>query len=287
MRLRRKKELKQRHKPHDDDHIDETWLIPYADLLTLLLALFIILFASSSLDAKKFDQLSAVFNAAFNGGTGLFQKSTIVPITDTPADKSKKTIAEIAQGKQTPTQSTLQQSQQSQQQQQIAQEQQVRETVELQELKQKIDKYIEDNKLTTELKTELNDKKLIIKISDNALYASGSATLKPEAQKLAVAISNILEQYPTYEVTVSGHTDNRPIQTQEFKSNWDLSSTRAVNFMTHMLQNTALVPANFSAVGYGEFRPIATNDTEEGRSTNRRVEVSIIRNITQTPSPAN
>lgn len=154
------------------------------------------------------------------------------------------------------------------------------ETKELQKLKEELDRYIAENDLSTQLKTELNSRQLKIVIRDNALFDLGSADVKPEAEKLAVAISELLVKYPDYNVVVSGHTDNLPIRTARFRSNWDLSAFRALNFMNILLENDDLNPARFSTVAYGEHQPVASNETEEGRARNRRVEVSIIRNVT-------
>lgn len=252
--------MKKRHKPHEEEHADETWLIPYADLLTLLLALFIVLFATSKVDLKKFDELMISFNSVLNGGNGVFEKSSLIPIGTNTAQKAKIEAADKTVKKQ-----QLEQMQ--------------KEMQDLENLKKKIDAYIEKNGLNNQLQTTLNKQQLVLKISDNALFPSGSANVKPEAQKLASNIATLLEQYPQYEVIVSGHTDNRPIHTAEFESNWDLSTGRALNFMKILIQDNTLDQKRFSAVGYGEFRPVDSNDTEEGRAKNRRVEVSIIRDI--------
>ncbi|RYD02856.1 hypothetical protein N752_22860 [Desulforamulus aquiferis] len=95
-------------------------------------------------------------------------------------------------------------------------------------------------------------------------------------EKVSV-IGTILDEYPQYEVIVSGHTDSVPINNYQFESNWDLSSKRAINFMKLLLQNDSLDPKRFSAIGYGEYRPVSDNATEEGRAQNRRVEVKIKR----------
>ena len=87
----------------------------------------------------------------------------------------------------------------------------------------------------------------------------------------------MLEPYNDYEILVTGHTDTRPINTVEFPSNWELSTKRAVNFMKILLENEAFDPQRFGAIGYGEYRPVDTNETEEGKAKNRRVEVSILR----------
>lgn len=250
-----------------DEHMDESWLIPYADILTLLLALFIVLFASSSVDAKKFDQLMVSFNSVLSGGTGIFENATVVPIgTDTARKGRDETTDDIPQKNKDETELEKQIKQ---------------ETIELENLKEKIDQYIQENGLNSQLTTELNKFQLVLRISDNALFPSGSANVKPEAQKLALAISDLLVAYPQYEVIVSGHTDDRPINTVQFNDNWDLSSARSLNFMKYLISNDKIDQSRFSSTGYGEHHPIATNDTEAGRAANRRVEVSIIRNIVE------
>jgi chemotaxis protein MotB len=250
--------VKRKRKEHHDEHMDETWLIPYADLLTLLLALFIILFASSQLDSKKYDQIMRSLSSAFTGGTNFFSPSATVPLDTEPKTKEQDEI------KQNVAEAKLQQ-----------------EIAELTRLKEQIDQYIRDNGLNTELETKLTEEMLMIRIRDHALFASGSANLKPEARKLALAISDMLTQYPKYQIEVAGHTDNIPIHTPEYPTNWDLSSGRALNFMKILLLNNRINPARFRSIGYGEYRPVDTNDTPEGRSKNRRVEVSIIRNLNE------
>lgn len=253
--------MNKKRKPHHEDHLDETWLIPYADLLTLLLALFIILFASSEMDSKKYDSIMRSLNNAFTGGVSFFEQPQVVPVPGDPAsDLQKKT--EDAKAKQE------------------EQLNQVRkETADLQELKQKIDNYIETNQLSTQLETKLTQDLLMITIRDNALYSSGSATVKPDAQKLAVTISDLLQNYPQYQIEVAGHTDNVPIRNAEFETNWDLSTKRALNFMKILLENPNVSANRFRAIGYSEYRPIDTNNTADGRAKNRRVEVSILRTV--------
>lgn len=258
--------MSKRRKQHHEDHMDEGWLIPYADLLTLLLALFIILFASSEVDSKKYDQIMRSLNSAFNGGTNIFEATSVVPITKDPTDQVNKKAEDFKT-----EQPTLQQSKEQQAQME-------KEMADLKELKQKLDQFIQDNGLTTQLETRLTNELLMITIRDNALYASGSAEVKPDARKLAQSISNMLTQYPNYQVEVAGHTDDIPINTKEFETNWDLSSKRALNFMKILLQNDKIGQSRFSAIGYGEYHPIDDNRTADGRAKNRRVEVSILRN---------
>lgn len=259
---------KKRHEPHEE-HIDETWLIPYADLLTLLLALFIILFASSKIDTKKYDSIMQGLNAGFNGGTGLFQTSNIVPLNIAPNIEKKKEDEQKTQ------EQTTQQDQQSK----AMSEKESKEAKDLKELQEKLEGYIKDNGLTTQLETKLNEDMLKITIRDNALFQSGSADIKPESQVLAQTISGMLSAYKEYNVEVAGFTDNRPINTREFQSNWDLSAKRSLNFMKFLILNDKIDPSHYRSIGYGEYQPIDTNATVDGRAKNRRVEVNILRQL--------
>lgn len=250
---------KHRHEEHEE-HADESWLLPYSDLMTLLLALFIVLYAASSVNVSKLEELSQAFKTAFSSGISILDKSAAVQSeTDDLGKRQREERAETAKNRET----LAKQEQQN-----------------LEKLKKQLDQYIKKGGLSSQLETSLNQSQLLITIRDNALFPSGSANIKPDARKLAVAIGNMLEQYPDYEIIVSGHTDNQPISTYEFASNWELSSKRAINFMKILLENPAFNPGKFSAIGYGEYRPLDANDTDAGRAKNRRVEVSILRKYT-------
>ncbi|BBI30788.1 flagellar motor protein MotB [Cohnella abietis] len=251
---------KKRHEPHEE-HIDESWLLPYSDLMTLLLALFIVLFAASSVNTAKLQEMSQAFKSAFSTGIGILDNGGLTQ--DNKLKKnSNQTLPRRDEGRKDKSRETLKQEEQQN----------------LEELKQQLDKYIKKNGLSSALDTQLNNSQLLITIRDNALFPSGSANIKQDSQKLASAIGQMLQQYPDYEILVTGHTDNQPINTAEFPSNWELSSKRAINFMKILLENSAFDPKRFSAIGYGEFRPLESNTTDAGRATNRRVEVSILRN---------
>lgn len=236
---------------HHEEHMDETWLVPYSDILTLLLALFIVLFASAQVDQKKFDQIAQAFSSAFNNGSPWIMEGNKNPVNGQPAPMPKLE----GEGK---DQAYRQENNQ------------------LIEAKQLIDKYIQENKLTGDLQTVLTEEGLMIRIKDSALFPSGSAEMLPESRRFGAAIAKMLVPLQQ-KVIISGHTDNVPINTREFPSNWDLSSKRALNFMKFLLAQESLQPQRFSAIGYGEYRPVMTNDNNDGRSKNRRVEVLIQR----------
>jgi chemotaxis protein MotB len=240
---------KKRGKPTEHE-ASEAWLLPYSDLLTLLLALFITLFAMSQTDEKKVADMAQAFTSAFNaGGPSFFDKAgpSESRYAEMPSDEDRGNSAYIAENQQ------------------------------LEQVKKQLDQYIEQNHLKEQLSTELTEDGLMIRIKEKALFPSGSAELVPESQKIGPIIAGLL--VPLAErVVISGHTDNVPISTARYPSNWELSSQRALNFMKFiMAQDGRLNPARFSAVGYSEYHPVASDDTEEGRVQNRRVEVLIAR----------
>lgn len=260
---------KKKRTNHEEEHIDETWLIPYADLLTLLLALFIVLFASSIIDQQRLDQISKSFSIAFNNGVGLFQNPALIELPESISSMKERQSADRSDNDSTVTEEDVQS---------YLAKMFEQETQQLVELQQQLDTYIEEQGLSSQLETTLNNHQLLITFSDTALYDPASADLKPEAQALARSIGDMLAGYPEYEIMISGHTDNVPINTVRFPSNWELSTMRAVNFMKILLESD-IDPARVSSAGFGEYRPVADNDTVEGRAANRRVEVSIMRNF--------
>lgn len=116
---------------------------------------------------------------------------------------------------------------------------------------------------------------IVITLPDTLLFSSGSAELKPEATDVLTRIADKLKEIPG-KIAIEGHTDNVPIRNSIYKSNWELSAARASSVL-HFLLQKGLAPDRFVIAGYGEYRPVASNDTEEGRAKNRRVEIIILR----------
>ena len=228
---------KKRHAPHEEE-AGEAWLLPYSDLMTLLLATFIALYAMSATDSAKMAQMAEAFTAAFNtGGPSFFNQMgpSESRHAERMATEDKGNSAYIQEAKA------------------------------LEEVQKELDNYIKQSGLQGELNTTMTDDGLMIRIKEKALFPSGSAELVGEAQKIGPVVAGLLAKIPE-RVVISGHTDNVPIATARYPSNWELSSS-----------NTSLNPARFSSIGYSEYRPIADNKTDEGRSQNRRVEVLIAR----------
>jgi len=258
---------RRRKKGKDDDHINEAWLLPYADILTLLLALFIVLFASSSVDSQKLKELSKVFSGIFVSGSGVLNYTK-----PAPQDSYKSNDGEKNQVTAPQTQPNTDQLKQLQNQ----------DKEELKELQAKVNAYITEKNLEGKFSTSLTDEGLLLTIRDNVLFNSGSAEIRHNDIKTAKELANLLVMDPPRNIMISGHTDNVPIHNANFQSNWELSVMRALNFMKIILENKQLDPKFFSIKGYGEFKPIASNSTAEGRAKNRRVEVLIMPRVKMT-----
>ena len=247
---------KKRGKKHEEE-ASEAWLLPYSDLMTLLLALFIALFAISQTDQTKLQALAQAFTAAFNiGGPSFFEG----------AGPNMSMQREVMSSEDAGNDAYIKENQS------------------LENLKEQLDQYIQQNELQEELSTQLEEEGLMIRIKEKALFPSGSADLVPESQRIGPIVAGLLAAVPE-RVLISGHTDTDPINTPQFPSNWELSSVRAMTFMKYLLSiNANLNPARFSAIGYGEYRPIAPNDTAENKQRNRRVEILIARSLSFNPN---
>ncbi len=228
------------------EHMDQSWLIPYADMLTLLLALFIVLYAMSSVDMDKFQELKHTLNAMFSGGPGvLLNESALIELDNDPMTESA-------------TQNYLQEDRK------------------LRECQYKMTEYFEEIGLSNIVSSKLTEQGLLITIQDLALFDSGKANVREESWDLIKYLGQIMAEIPN-EIQVKGHTDNLPINTTEFPSNWELSTARALNVVKKFIENPELNANRFSVVGYSEYRPIEPNSTLEGRAKNRRVELLVVR----------
>jgi len=238
--------------PHEEE-AGEAWLLPYSDMLTLLFALFLCLFCMGAMDKNKVQQMGNAFHVAFSGGAGFFPG--VGPAFMYTAGGSSQSGDDNGNGAY------------------------IAENETLQHVQRQMDNYIRENHLEGSLQTSLTEDGLMIRIKEKALFPSGSAELVPESQLVGPVVAGLLAAIPE-NVVISGHTDNVPISTGQYPSNWELSSARALNFMKFLLaSNRNLNPARFSALGYSEYRPVASNETEEGRSQNRRVEIMINRSF--------
>lgn len=250
-----KKAKKKKH----DEHIDESWLVPYADILTLLLAVFIILFASSSVDQEKLERMSAVFSQVFDGGTSFLEQPSPIQSPNAESDQTPQTQQNSAY---------------------------LKDQQELAQIKDSVDNFIAVHEMEGQFATAMTDEGLLVTIRDSILFDPGKAAIKPEYIPIAKELAGVLVSDPARNIVITGHTDNVPVG-PNFSSNLELSLMRASNFYMVLLNsNSKLKSENFSAKGYGENRAIAPNDTPEGRAKNRRVEVLIQPLVTEDGSAA-
>jgi chemotaxis protein MotB len=224
----------------------------YGDLVTLLMCFFVLLFAFSEIDAQKFDAIMESFQGSagiLSGGKTLNQDQLVFDAM--PEQSITKTVEEI-------------------------------ET--LQVLEEIINEYIEAEDLQFEIQVELEDRGLVIRFPDNVLFDSGRAVIKEETVDTLAFLGEVLKdpQFVSMDIRVEGHTDNIPINTPQFPSNWELSTTRATNVLKFFIDRSNIDPYRLSASGYGEYHPIASNDTIAGRQNNRRVDVVVMRKFNTT-----
>jgi chemotaxis protein MotB len=256
---------KQKVKVEKDNN--ERYLLTYGDLMNLLLIFFIILYSMSQVDAQKFQQLSSSFKSTFGdyasgklinqGGGG----TNIVPSLN-PSDSSTPTPTASANG------SGL-----------------TAEEKGTQEVKQKVEQLITQQNLQGNLEVELQERGVVISITANLLFASGSADIEKDSLSILDKIGNILLAVPGNNIRIEGHTDNDPIKTSLYPSNWELSSARATNVLRRLVDNSGIKPNVISSVGYGEFRPKVPNISEANKAANRRVDIVIIKSIYDATEP--
>ena len=145
-------------------------------------------------------------------------------------------------------------------------------------LEQKLGQEIDDK----QIKLQMMEKGLVITVVGDLLFDSGKSKIRSEAYPLLNKVSGILrDNMLQFNVGIEGHTDNVPIRVSGWKSNWELSTSRALSVLHYLVNDQGIAPERLSAIGYGEYRPVASNETAEGRKQNRRVEIVILPNTTK------
>ena len=219
----------------------------YGDMMTLLLCFFVLLFAMSNIDAKKFEAIVMSFQGSLgvlDGGNTLSSESKI----------EKGSVFE-------------------------EQSSSVAESNNFEKLEKQIKEYLEENKLEKQISISNEEEGLVLRFQDSSLFDQGSATLKPQSYNVLKYVGGILKSknFKDKFVSVEGHTDNVPISTSTHQSNWELSSNRASNVVRYLIENQGIDPKRLSTAGYGEYQPVAPNDTPANMAKNRRVDIMILR----------
>ena len=259
-----------RRKKQEEHENHERWLVSYADFITLLFAFFVVMYSISSVNEGKYRVLSDAMITAFSTPSKSLEPIQIGEPIKTPLDIS--TGVELDAIKlpniSLPVEERLplevdERSMQTEQ-----------DKKNMQAISEKIMKAMSGLIDTDQIKVRRTDKWIEVEISSKILFQSGGALLQYEAVPVLVDLARILREFPN-SVRVEGFTDNQPIETEVFPSNWELSAGRAAS-VVHLLTDEGVDPHRLAAIGYGEYRPIADNSTLEGRIRNRRVVVLIL-----------
>ena len=245
---------------HEEKDNSERWLLSYADFITLLMVFFIIMYSMSAVNQAKFEALAESLSEAMGGGSGSRGGSG----TGT-GDAAGPGVNDIPGGVEMSPAPPLSDSYLDQAEQDA-----------LNATAAEIQKYLDEQGLHDSVTLRIDERGLVVILADTTTFESGSAEIKSEFIPRLIQIADILSSVENY-VRIEGHTDNVPVVGGRFASNWEVSTARATSLVQLFINNSNIAPEKLSAVGYGEYRPVASNDTPEGRAQNRRVEIVVIR----------
>ena len=238
MRHTRTQGRRKRGNPLHDNH--ERWLLTYADLITLLLAFFIVMYSMSRIDAKKFGAVSSALSGALSGKQ--------------LAMRERQIFARLQEDEEGGG---------------------ALDTGELRLMREEIQEIVEDADMGEAVTSEVTDRGLVIHIMEGALFEEARADLTDGARAVLRLVADKLRDNDN-QLRVEGHTDPRPIHTSKFPSNWELSTARATAVLRFMVDSIGIEPGRISALGFGEFRPMVPNDSPAQMAQNRRVDIVIL-----------
>ena len=251
--------MSRRRKRHTAHANHERWLVSYADFITLLFAFFVVMFASSQVDKHKVSDLAAAIQVAFQKLAIFTPSSTQVNLLNTAAafPNSKVLDGPVHNNHEAslagPNESLPDPGQ----------------------IRDELERALANELEKKQVSLRLTHEGLVISLQEIGFYDSGSATLKPESLQTVAKIAELLGNRREF-IRVEGHTDNVPIHNAAFKSNWDLSTSRATGMIDLLINHYGFQPQRLSAAGYAEYHPIASNTSPETRGQNRRVDIVIL-----------
>jgi len=241
-----------------DNH--ERWLVSYADFVTLLFAFFVVMYSISSVNDDKYEILSQALEGAFLGGHE-------VQVIESPIEVEEKLTSIKPIILENPSTEELQKK--SELSEEILKERRELELIS-EQFEDVLQPYIENDLV----EVKRHDFWIELEMNSELLFLSGEAELSSKAIPVLKKVAEVIRDVPNV-INVEGHTDNIPIDTVEFPSNWDLASARATSVVREF-QSNKIPPKRLSAVGYGEFQPVADNNSVEGRFKNRRVVIVLM-----------
>jgi chemotaxis protein MotB len=245
----------------------ERWLLTYSDMITLLMALFIVMWSISAVNKSKFDELKQSLHQAFthekvlDGGRSVLEsdgadRSSAQPIV--PNDPVAQRVAKLDRA--------------------FADAAERADVENLRRVQRQIESYAREHGFSGQIRTSLDERGLVVRmLTDKVLFDTGKAVVEPEGMPLLHEIAGLLRGPKiTNPVRVEGNTDTVPIHTAQFRSNWELSTARATAVLQVLLHGGVL-PTRLSAAGYADQHPAASNGSAAGRKLNRRVEIVVLR----------
>jgi chemotaxis protein MotB len=283
-----------RKKKHEEHENHERWLVSYADFITLLFAFFVVMYALSSINEGKFRVLSQSLVSAFHAAPKSLEPVQVgQPITapQTPFESVRPdpTTAQlirvpVQQQRELRTAGGKASELQKDNMKRISQDKKEAQDVKKEKMKkisQNVQKALSQLIDKNQAKITQSDDRIEIEINSAVLFAAGSTHIQPEAVKVLTDVGGVLSQFEN-PIKVEGYTDSQPFRSSEFRSNWELSASRAAS-VVHLFDDVKVSPERMAAIGYGQYRPVADNNLPEGRARNRRVKVVILFEDMQSP----
>jgi chemotaxis protein MotB len=266
-----------RRRKRQEEHVNhERWIVSYADFVTLLFAFFVVMYSVSSVNEGKYRVLSQTLTHAFQESQRSLDPIQVGELArsrgETPGMGSESALieGELRQGPGMENRLGIDSSVGKE----VIPSMPKNETQRLKFLAATIEDMLSDYVDQELVDVSFSEDRVVVNMKDKMLFPSASAHLSRTAVKALREISRVLSTVPN-QVQVEGNTDNRPINTEEFPSNWELSAARAAS-VVHLMTRTGIDPGRMSAVGYAEHRPVADNGTVQGRAKNRRVSLVIL-----------
>ncbi|MGY6499366.1 MAG: OmpA/MotB family protein [Acidimicrobiales bacterium] len=264
------------HAHHEEEHENhEAWVIPYADMITLLMGLFIVMWSIGNADLAKLQAVQGSFSGALgisSGGGALDGGDGVLDAGGRPSFDLQAVMVEYPML----TPERLGEAVQALDREEAEEVARELENEQLAEVERRISDHAEITGVSDAVQFRREDRGLVVSIvSDQVLFVPGSAELRPEGREILDGLADALRELPN-QVAIEGHTDDVPISTARFPSNWELSTARSTSVLQYFVQRYDFPPQRLTAAGYAEQRPVASNDTAAGRAQNRRVDIAVL-----------
>ncbi|MBP1907196.1 chemotaxis protein MotB [Paenibacillus turicensis] len=260
----------------------ERWLLTYADMITLLLIFFVVMFAMSRLDVEKYQAITQSLQSSFKSGNSILDEGSGLLDGGNSLSGNAAGGGKGDKGKGENNSTGTVEKEEDENQPLTAREIAFRkQEEELNNLMNMIEQYIKENKLEDQISVNDLPKGISITLNDRFLFDIGQANLKSDSTETLKRLASLFKQLQTM-ISIEGHTDNLPITSKsKYADNWELSGARALSVLRYFIDKEDLNPEGFQYAGYADTRPAGDNNTSAGRQKNRRVEITVLRQLQQ------